>query len=264
MLEKQTLKATIVLAPSLGLSVIANAQLLGTADTFSVLAGSTVTSTGPTILWGNMGVSPGSSITGFPPGTLNGTKYLGDAVATLALADANAAYTTLAGEAPNQNLTGQDLGGLTLLAGVYHFDSSAFLTGNLILDAQGDPNALFDFQIGSTLISASNSSVQVINAGDGRNVYWQVGSSATLGTDSAFAGRIIALASVTMNTNASLNHGSADALTGAITLDSNLVVVPEPGTTLTCSVGLLALASLRRRRYCSCLSRQISLGILKP
>jgi Ice-binding-like len=233
----------------LGLRTDANGQLLGTADSFAVLAGSTVTNTGPTVLWGDLGVWPGSSITGFPPGVVHGTIHSSDAVAMQAETDAAAAYNSLLGEAFDQDLTGTDLGGMTLFPGVYHFDSSAFLTGALILDSRGDPNARFDFQIGSTLITASNSSVHFINGDDSENVYWQVGSSATLGSDSAFAGHILAMDSITATTGASILDGSAIALTGAVTLDTNLITAPaapEPVSILALGAGIAVL--MRRRR----------------
>ena len=126
-----------------------------------------------------------------------------------------------AGLAPTQNLTGQNLGGLTLTPGVYSFSSSAQLTGTLTLDAQGDPNALFVFQIGSTLTTASNSSVVFINGGQGNNTFWQVGSSATLGTGTAFTGNILALASITLTTGANIRCGRALARNGAVTQDHN-------------------------------------------
>ncbi len=161
------------------------------------------------------------------------------------------AYNTLAGESFNQNLTGQDLGGMTLGAGVYHFNSSAALNGTLILDAKGNPNARFDFQMGSTLISGSNASVQIINGGDDCNVYWQVGSSATLGTGTAFAGHILADSSITMNTGTVL-EGSALAIGGAVTMDTNKVnacVAPEPPAYAMLGLfGLVPVALKRRRR----------------
>jgi hypothetical protein len=231
-------------------SANAHADILGTAQNFAVLGGSAVTNTGPSVIAGDLGVWAGNAITGFPPGSVNGTIHAGDAVAQQAQSDVTTAYNALAGLAMTQNLTGTDLGGLTLTAGVYFFSSSAFLTGNLILDAQGDPNAQFVFQIGSTLITASNSSVQVINSGDACDVYWQVGSSATLGTDTAFQGNILALASITMNTRATLVEGRALARTGAVTLDSNTITagcIPAPATSMLAMMGVGGLL-LRKRR----------------
>jgi hypothetical protein len=239
-----------------GLLTQAHTQFLGTAETFAVLAGSTATNTGPTVLSGNLGVWPGNAITGFPPGIVtNGSIHAGDAVAQQAQSDVTTAYNVLAGEAFDQDLTGQDLEDMTLFAGVYHFSSSAFLsassTGILTLDAQGDPDARFVFQIGSTLITSSNTVVQVINGGDECNVYWQVGSSATLGTDTEFVGHILALTSITLNTGATIIEGSALARNGAVTMDSNTItacVVPEPTSILALSAGLAAFVARRRRK----------------
>lgn len=234
-----------------GLQTKAESQILGTAGSFAVLAGSTVTNTGPTVLSGDLGVWPGTAITGFPPGVVvNGSTYAGDAVAMQAQLDLTTAYDSLAGEAFDFDLTGQDLGGMTLFAGVYRFSSSAEITGTLTLDGQGDPNARFVFQIGSTLITASNSLVQVINGGS-CDVYWQVGSSATLGTGSEFAGHILALASITATTGATVVDGALLARTGAVTLDSNTIetcVVPEPATIFALSTALGVMAARRRRK----------------
>ncbi|MHB0857548.1 MAG: ice-binding family protein [Anaerolineae bacterium] len=195
--------------------------MLGTAQSFAVLAGSTATNTGPTTISGDLGVSPGSAVIGFPPGIVSGgTIYAGDAVAAQAQSDLTTAYNDLAGQTCDTNLTGQDLGGLTLTPGVYCFDTSAQLTGALVLDAEGDPAAVFVFQIASTLTTASGSSVSMINSGDACNVYWQVGSSATLGTNTAFVGSILALTSITLNTGAQLD-GRALARNGAVTMDTN-------------------------------------------
>jgi hypothetical protein len=211
----------------------ATAPTLGTAASFAVLGGSTVTNTGATTVNGNLGVSPGSAVTGFPPGIVNGgTIHAADAVAAQAQSDANTAYNSLAGQPCDFSLTGQDLGGKTLVSGVYCFSSSAQLTGSLTLNGQGNPNAVFIFQIGSTLTTASASSVLLINGAQSCNVFWQVGSSATLGTGTAFAGSIIALTSNTLTTGARVN-GRALARNGAVTLDTNQVSSPVCGTPAT-------------------------------
>jgi hypothetical protein len=209
---------------------------LGAAQSFAVLAGSTVTNTGATIVDGDLGVDPGLAVTGFPPGSVSGgTIHGGDAVALQAQSDTTAAYVTLAGEALTADLTGQDLGGKTLVAGVYHYSSSAQLTGALTLDAQGDPSALFVFQIGSTLTTASNSSVKVINGAQDCNIFWQVGSSATLGTTTAFRGSILALTSITLDTGATVS-GRTLARNAAVTMDTNLISTPTCGTSADASV----------------------------
>jgi len=194
---------------------------LGSAASFVALASSTLTNTGLGVFVGDVGVSPGTSVIGFPPGTLRrGTIYRGGPVAAQAQIDANTAYNDLAGQTCNVDLTGKDLGGMTLTPGVYCFDTSAQLTGDLVLDALGNPLAVWVFQIGSTLTTASASSVAVINGGQAVKVFWQVGSSATLGTGTRFNGNILADASITLNTGASL-IGRALALNGAVTLDTN-------------------------------------------
>ncbi|MEK6677414.1 MAG: ice-binding family protein, partial [Planctomycetota bacterium] len=209
-----------------GLQGQANAQSLGTAESFAVLGGSTVTNTGSSIVNGDLGVWPGLAITGFPPGIVvpPGTIHPGDAVAQQAQSDVTTAYLALAGMACNSDLTSQDLGGLTLTPGVYCFSSSAQLTGNLTLNALGNGNALFVFQIGSTITTASNSSVLLTNGAQPCNVSWQVGTSATLGTNTAFVGNILALTSITLTTGADVS-GRALARNGAVTMDTNNVSI---------------------------------------
>ncbi len=203
-----------------GVAVVRAQSSLGTAQSFAVLGGSTVTNTGPSVLTGDLGVSPGASITGFPPGTKTGTLHAADATSLQAQNDATTQYNALAGAACTANLTGQDLGGKTLTSGVYCFASSAQLTGILTLNAQGSGNATFVFKTGSTLTTASGSSVVLINGGNPCGVAWQIGSSATLGTTTSFVGNLIALSSITLNTGAGI-VGRALARNGAVTLDTN-------------------------------------------
>jgi hypothetical protein len=203
----------------------AQAPPLGTAASFAVLAGTTVTNTGSSVITGNLGVSPGAACTGFDlavilgcstlplgPGHVTGTMHAGDAVALQAQSDNTTAYNSLAGRPVTQDLTGQDLGGKTLIAGVYGYSSTAQLTGTLTLDGQGNPNSVFIIKIGSQLTTASNSSIKLINGAQGGNVFFQVGASAVLGTTTSFIGDILALTSITLNTNASIICG--DALSG--------------------------------------------------
>jgi hypothetical protein len=215
---------------------LAIAPPLGGAGSFGVLGGSTVTNTGLTVVNGDLGVSPGTAVTGFPPGVIvaPGVIHTGDAVAAQAQTDAATAYEALIEQACDVNLTDQDLGGLTLTSGVYCFDTSAQLTGELTLDVEGDPNAVFVFKIGSTLTTAANSAVLFSNGGPSCNVFWQVGSSATLGTASALAGNLIALTSVSLTTDASVT-GRILARNGAVTLDTNTILpcVAAPAATST-------------------------------
>lgn len=207
---------------------------LGAARTFAVLSGVSVTSGGLTIVKGDLGVSPGTSITGFGPGIVRrGSVHAGDATAAAAAADAATAYAFLAGMTfpPANDLSGTDLGGLTLLPGVYSFSDSAQLTGALVLDAQGDPGALFVIQVAGSLTTASGATVVVINGGPNYNearVFWQVGSSATLGSGTAFTGNILAYAGITLVSGSTL-VGNALALTGGVTLDGSLVTSPRLG-----------------------------------
>lgn len=211
------------------------APTLGTAGSFAVLGGQTVTNTGPTVLNGDLGVFPGTAITGFPPGIVTGMTYAGDTVAQNAQADTTIAYNNLASQPCNTTFgVPTDLAGMTLVPGVYCFASSASLSGTLTLDGQGNPNAVFIFKTGSTLITGSNASVVLVNGAQSCNVFWQVGSSATIGTGTTFAGNILALTSVTLTTNATL-AGRALAQNGSVTLDSNIVT---PATCAAASVSV--------------------------
>jgi type VI secretion system secreted protein VgrG len=249
MIERAALLFSFLAAGSLSYAD----TILGTAANFGVLGASTVTNTGPSVINGDLGLYPGLSITGFPPGSVNGTTHAGDADAMWAQADALTAYNVLANMTPDGILTGQDLGGKTLLPGVYKFDDSTGLTGVLTLNFQGLSNRAFVFQIGSTLTTASASSVLITNPGLGDSVYWQVGSSATLGTTTSFYGTIIADASITLDTGATIACGSALALNAAVTLDTNTVWVdtcavpdtptPEPSTVFLLAAGLIAGAA---------------------
>jgi hypothetical protein len=198
---------------------------LGTAAAFVVLGGATVTNTGPSVLSGDLGVSPGTAISGFPPGTVLGTRYAADAVAGQAQADLTLAYNDAAGRTPATSVSA-NLGGRTLTSGVYRSASALGLTGVLTLDAQGDPNAVFIFQAGSTLITASGSRVSLIGGAQACNVFWQVGSSATLGTNAIFRGNVLALTSITITTGATV-EGRLLARNGAVTLDDNTITRPR-------------------------------------
>ncbi len=203
---------TVALIMSVRVShAVATAPSLGTAGSFAVLGGSTVTNTGPTVVTGDLGVAPGSAIVGFfpdtpgGPGTVVGTQHAADAVALQAQADAATAYTALAGEACDfTHPLIADIGGQTLAPGVHCFPSSAAITGILTLDAAGDPNSVWVFNIESTLVTASASSVLIINGGNACNVFWRVGSSATLNTTTAFQGNILALANISALTGATV------------------------------------------------------------
>ena len=205
-----------------GNALAATAPVLGAAENFAVLAGTSVTNVGASVVTGELGVSPGATVTGFsPPGTVNGgTIHLADISAADAQTAATSAYNDLATQACTQDLTGQDLGGQTLVPGVYCFSTAAQLTGALTLTGSG----VYIFQIGSTLTTASSSSVLPINGAQQSAVFWQVGSSATLGASTAFNGTVIALTSITLNNGATVS-GRTLARTGTVTLDSNPVSV---------------------------------------
>jgi hypothetical protein len=236
---------------------------LGVASPFAAFSGSAVTSTGPTNVFGDVGVWQGNAISGFAPGSIaGGTTHAGDSIAVQAYSALTAAFGTAANTPCGTDLSGQNLGGLTLTAGVYCFSSSAFLGGTLTLDAQGDPNAVFIFQTTNALTTGMDSSVVLANGGQGSGVIWDVGTSANLGASTSFTGEILAQGSITLNPGASIDCGGALSIGGNVNLDSNNITVcglvaadpadaPEPSTaSLVFMIGLpslLCLHKLRRR-----------------
>ena len=225
-------RAGLILLGSLSTLIFASSALgatsvgLGKAASFSVLGGSTITNTGNTTMFGDLGLAPGSSVTGGP--VVLGETHIDDAVANEAKSALTAAATTAEHEASNGS-AGEDLAGHAFLPGVYTASSSLLLSsGSVTLNAQGDPNAVFIFQIGTTLTTGSNTSVSLINGAQACNVFWRVGSSATLGTGTHFVGTIMAADSITANTRATI-HGRLLAQTAAVTLEENTI------TTSTCA-----------------------------
>jgi hypothetical protein len=202
---------------------------LGTSASYSVPGGQTVTNTGSSTLGADLGVSPGTAITGFPPGIVGGATHAADAAAGQAQSDLVIGYNDAAGRSPTATVAG-DLVGQTLLGGVYRSTSSLLVSGTLTLDAQGDPNTVFIFQVASALTTASASRIALVNSAQACNVYWQVGSSATVGTTSDFKGTILALSSITVTTGATI-EGRALARNGSVTLDTNTFTIPGCATT---------------------------------
>ena len=201
---------------------------LGSATAFAVLGASTVTNTGGSGVNGDLGVSPGTAVTGFPPGAVNGTIHAGDSVAAQAQLDLTTAYNDAAGRTVGAVDVAGDLGGRTFPPALYRSTSSLEISsGDVTLDALGDQNAVFIFQMASTLTTTVGRQVILIGGAKASNIYWQVGSSATLGASSVFEGNILALTSITMATGATLD-GRALALNGAVTLDTNTITLPTP------------------------------------
>jgi hypothetical protein len=214
----------------------ATAVNLGSATPYAVVAGSTITNTGPTVINGDVGLSPGTSITGFPPGLVNGTTDAADATSLAAQTSSTAAFGVAAGETPFATVAGGTLGGNTYAPGIYNAGALA-LTGSVTLNAGGNAAAVFIFQSGSTLVTATSSSVVLEGGAQACNVFWTVDSSATLGTTTDFAGTILAQTSITMDTGASIS-GRLFAQTGAVTLDDNAIslstcAATTPTTTTT-------------------------------
>lgn len=215
---------------------------LGTTSTFAVLAGESITNTGTTVIsgdaGGDVGLYPGSSVTGWGSVTMSGTLHVDDAVAIQAKADLVVAYDDAAGRTPVTTIP-TELGGTTLIPGTYDSESGTLeITGTLTLDAQGDPNAVFIFKTASTLITASNSNIILIGGARYCRIFWQVGSSVTLGTNSHFVGHIFALTSITATTGATI-QGQLLARNGSVTLDSNTItnglcaIIPDTSSDVT-------------------------------
>ena len=203
---------------------------LGTAASFAVLAGQSISNTGTTTVTGDIGVGPGTAVTSVPPFVqTGGVLHVADAVANQAQSDLVTAYNSAAGRSTVTDVTGQDLGGKTFTSGVVSHTSGMQLTGTVTLDAQGDPSAVFIFKAVSTLITASDSTVALINGASPCNVYWQVGSSTTLGTNTTFVGTVMSLTSTTLATGASV-QGRVLARNGSVTLDTNVITRPSCAT----------------------------------
>jgi len=232
-----------------GHRVEAQTIVLGASESFAVLAATTVTTSGASTLIGDLGVSPSGTIVGFTDGDVDGAIHLNTATSLSAQEDATIAYNQLAGLTPTQDITGSDLGARTLNAGVYSYASSAAFNGLLTLDGQDLAGGLFVFQIGSTLTTA-NASFNFINGASADNVWFQIGSSSTLGAGTSFAGTIIANVSNTLATGVTID-GRIFALTGAITMDAaqitNTGIIPEPASqALIVALAALLLVGIRR------------------
>jgi Ice-binding-like len=230
LLSATTLTLIALIGAQAAAATVPAAVELGTAAPFAVLAGTSVTNTAATVINGDLGVWSGTSVTGFPPGKVNGTVHKTDAVAQQAQSDLTTAYNNAAG-APMTATVGPALGGLTLASGVYK-GGALDLTGILTLDGQGNANSVWIFQATSSLTTATSSSVKLINGASPCNVFWQVTSSATLNTTSTFAGTILALTSITMGTGVTMD-GRALARNGDVTLANDKITTSCPASTPT-------------------------------
>lgn len=207
--------------------------ILGSAFSFGVLAATSVVNAGASVITGDLGVSPGAIVTGFPPGTVTGTTHAGDATAAAAQADALLAFTTLNAVIPTQNLSGTPLDGLTLTQGIYRFDTVAALgAATLTFDGENDPNAVFVIQIGTDLTIAGAATVALTNGAVAQNVFWVVGGNVAIGAATTFVGELIAHGNITLGAAASV-AGGLYSLTGTVTLDTNAVTVPTIGEGFT-------------------------------
>lgn len=208
-------------------TTVQNTVSLGTAaSTLAILTSTSITSTGETVINGSLGLSPGSSVDGFPPGIINGTIHINDAIATQAQLDLTAAYNDAAGRTATDIVTlSGNIGGLTLTPGLYKSTSSlAISSGELTFDAKGDANAIFIIQIASSLTTTSGRQVILTGGALAGNIFWQIGSSATFGTTSVFKGNVMAMESITFNTGAT-HDGSALARNGEVVLDANTITL---------------------------------------
>jgi len=238
---RRTFRAGLLLLGTLSTLLFAGNALgatatvgLGKAASFSVLGGSTVTNTGPTTMFGDLGLAPGSSVTGAPH--VLGQTHIDDAVATEAKSALTSAYNEAASR-PTNGSAGTDLAGQTFSPGVRTASSSLLLSsGSVTLNAEGNPNAVFIFQIPTTLITGSHTTVSLINGAQACNVFWQVGSSATLGTGTRFVGTIMAAESITANTGATI-HGRLLAQTAAVTLEANTITTSNCASSVSGSGG---------------------------
>ncbi|MDB5261928.1 MAG: hypothetical protein JWQ14_1209, partial [Adhaeribacter sp.] len=225
------------------ISIAGQAQVkpvLGTASSFTVLAGTGVANSGSTEVDGNLGMAPGNNLTGFPPGTIRGATHIANAIALAAQDNLTTAYNSTAAQAATQNLSGQNLGGKTLKPGVYKFDGNTSFTGDLTLDNDGNPEAVFIFQIGGDLAVANNATVLFQELAKPRisNVFWQVGGNVTIGSGSYFRGSIMANQSITMSTGATI-QGRLLSRAGNVNLTNNIITIPtDLAITKTKSAGI--------------------------